>query len=75
VTKAGSHRLRPIIMTTLTTIFGMVPMALSRGQGAEFWNPLAITMISGLTVSTLITLVLVPTIFYMFEKRKEGKRA
>jgi hydrophobe/amphiphile efflux-1 (HAE1) family protein len=74
VTKAGSHRLRPIMMTTLTTIFGMVPMALSSGQGAEFWNPLAITMISGLSVSTLITLVLIPTIFYMFEKRKEGRR-
>jgi len=70
VTKAGSHRLRPILMTTFTTIFGMVPMALSRGQGAEFWNPLGITMISGLSVSTLITLVLVPTIFFMLERRK-----
>ena len=57
-------------MTTFTTIFGMVPMALSRGQGAEFWNPLGITMISGLSVSTLITLVLVPTIFFMLERRK-----
>ncbi len=75
VTKAGSHRLRPILMTTLTTIFGMVPMALSRGQGAEFWNPLGITMISGLSVSTLITLVLVPTIFFMLEKRRGVRRS
>ncbi|HPC47829.1 MAG TPA: efflux RND transporter permease subunit, partial [Deltaproteobacteria bacterium] len=73
VTKAGSHRLRPILMTTLTTIFGMVPMALSRGQGAEFWNPLGITMISGLSISTLITLVLIPTIFYSLERRKQGR--
>lgn len=75
VTKAGSHRLRPIVMTTLTTIFGMVPLAVSKGQGAEFWNPLGITMIAGLSVSTLITLVLIPTVFYMFENRKKGRKA
>ncbi|HHO76877.1 MAG TPA: efflux RND transporter permease subunit [Deltaproteobacteria bacterium] len=74
VTHAGSHRLRPILMTTLTTIFGMVPLAFSKGQGAAFWNPLGITMISGLSVSTLITLVLIPSIFYLFERRKEGRQ-
>lgn len=73
VTEAGSHRLRPILMTTLTTIFGMVPMAISRGEGAEFWNPLGITMISGLSISTLITLVLIPTIFFTLERRKGVK--
>ncbi|HOJ13587.1 MAG TPA: efflux RND transporter permease subunit [Deltaproteobacteria bacterium] len=75
VTTAGSHRLRPILMTTLTTVLGMVPMALSKGQGAEFWNPLGITMISGLSVSTLITLVLIPTVFYGLESRKQGRKA
>jgi len=58
-------------MTTLTTLFGMVPLAVSRQVGAEVWNPLGITMIGGLTVSTLVTLVLIPTIYYMFERRKK----
>jgi len=78
VTQAGKHRLRPVLMTTLTTLFGMVPLAVSRQVGAEVWNPLGITMIGGLTVSTLVTLVLIPTIYYMFERRKktgfEGSR-
>jgi len=71
VTQAGKHRLRPVLMTTLTTLFGMVPLAVSRQVGAEVWNPLGITMIGGLTVSTLVTLVLIPTIYYMFERRKK----
>ena len=70
VTQAGQNRLRPVMMTTLTTFFGMLPMATSNSVGAEAWNPLGITMLGGLTVSTLVTLVLVPTIYYMFERRK-----
>ncbi len=70
VTHAGKHRLRPILMTSLAMIFGMVPMALSRGVGAEFWRPLGVTMISGLMVSTLVTLILIPTVYYLLEKRK-----
>ncbi len=75
VTHAGRNRLRPILMTTLTTIFAMLPMALSRSVGAEIWNALGITIISGLSVSTLVTLILIPTVYYMFEKRKEEKRS
>lgn len=68
VTVAGRSRLRPVLMTTLTTFFGMVPMAVSKSVGAEAWNPLGITMLGGLSVSMLVTLVLVPTIYYLFER-------
>jgi len=73
VTHAGRNRLRPILMTTLTTIFAMLPMALTRSVGAEVWNALGITIISGLSVSTLVTLILIPVVYYMFEKRKEER--
>ncbi|MDY6972066.1 MAG: efflux RND transporter permease subunit [Thermodesulfobacteriota bacterium] len=75
VTQAGKDRLRPVLMTTLTTFFGMFPMAISEKVGAEAWNPLAITMLGGLSVSTLVTLILVPTVYFMFEKRKASKDA
>jgi CzcA family heavy metal efflux pump len=70
VVEAGRNRLRPVLMTTLTTFFAMVPMATSRAVGAEAWNPLGITMLGGLSVSMLVSLVLVPTVFYLFERRK-----
>ena len=70
VTQAGKSRLRPVLMTTMTTFFGMLPMATSNRVGAEAWNPLGVTMLGGLSVSTLVTLILIPTIFYLFEKRK-----
>lgn len=73
VTHAGKNRLRPVLMTTMTTFFGLLPMATSERVGAEAWNPLGITMLGGLSVSTLVTLILVPTIYYMFEKKKENK--
>ena len=60
VIDAGSVRLRPIIMTTLTTLFGMVPLALALGEGTEMMQPLAIAVIGGLTVSTVLTLLVVP---------------
>ncbi|MEA2110174.1 MAG: efflux RND transporter permease subunit [Pseudomonadota bacterium] len=69
VTDAGRSRLRPVLMTTLTTFFGMLPMAVSNNVGAETWNPLGITMLGGLTISTLVTLVLVPTIYYQLERK------
>ncbi|MDY6850761.1 MAG: efflux RND transporter permease subunit [Thermodesulfobacteriota bacterium] len=74
VTQAGRSRLRPVLMTTMTTFFGMLPMAVSDKVGAEAWNPLGITMLGGLSVSTLVTLVLVPTIFFMFERRKQARQ-
>jgi len=73
VTHAGRHRLRPILITTLTTICGLVPMAVSKSVGAESWNPLGITMLGGLSLSTLVTLVLVPVIYYQLENRRLKK--
>ncbi len=74
VRQAGSNRLRPVLMTTFTTIFGLVPLALSRAQGSEMWQPFAITVISGLLLSTLVTLVLVPIIYSLFEQRQELRK-
>jgi HAE1 family hydrophobic/amphiphilic exporter-1 len=66
VVTAGKSRLRPVLMTTATTVLGMVPMALSTGQGAEMWSPMAIAVIGGLTVSTILTLIYVPTMYCVF---------
>jgi HAE1 family hydrophobic/amphiphilic exporter-1 len=74
VEQAGRTRLRPIIMTTLTTILGLVPMALALGDGAELQAPLARVVIGGLTASTLITLVFVPTVYTLFEEGWKGLR-
>lgn len=60
---AGQVRLRPILMTTLTTVLGLVPMAMGLGDGAELRTPMAITVIAGLSFSTLLTLVVIPTIY------------
>ncbi len=60
---AGPSRLKPILMTTLTTIIGMLPMAFALGSGMESQQPMAITIIFGLTVSTLITLLLIPALY------------
>ncbi len=68
--KQGSKtRLRPVLMTAFTTIFGMLPMALSRGAGAELWVPLGVTIISGLLFSTLVTLIFIPTVYAIVETR------
>jgi hydrophobe/amphiphile efflux-1 (HAE1) family protein len=69
VREAGRTRLRPVLMTAFTTILALVPMALKGGQGSEVWNPLGVTIIGGLLVSTLVTLILVPTIYSIFESR------
>jgi CzcA family heavy metal efflux pump len=74
ITTGGRHRLRPILMTTITTLVGLLPLALSRGEGSETWQPLGVTMFGGLTVSTLITLLFVPTLYAIFEGHKERKK-
>lgn len=73
ITHAGKNRLRPVLITTLTTFCGLTPMAFSNSVGAEAWNPLGITMLGGLALSTLVTLVLVPTIYYQLENRRLTK--
>ena len=66
VIDAGKSRLRPVVMTTLTTILGMVPMAIGDGQGAEMWRPMGTAVIGGLTVSTILTLLFVPVLYCVF---------
>lgn len=68
--QAGSIRLRPILMTTLCTLFGLLPLALGLGSGAEMQKPLAIAVIGGLTVSTVITLVFVPALLALVDRRQ-----
>ena len=64
--RAARSRLRPILMTTLTTILGMVPLATSQGVGAEMWRPLGVAVIGGLTVSTIMTLLYTPVMYCIF---------
>jgi hydrophobe/amphiphile efflux-1 (HAE1) family protein len=66
VIKGGRSRLRPVLMTTLTTLLAMVPLSLSTGEGAESWRPMGIAIIGGLLFSTLITMVIVPVIYSIF---------
>ena len=66
IIKAGCVRLRPILMTTATTVLGLLPMALGLGDGAEIRTPMAIAVISGLLTSTMLTLLVIPTIYYLF---------
>ena len=76
---AARSRLRPILMTTLTTVLGMIPMAVGTGEGSEMWKSLGITVAWGLSISTVVTLILIPTIYCVFatrqEKRKQKKLA
>ncbi len=71
---AARSRLRPILMTTLTTVLGMLPMALGRGEGSEMWNSLGVTVCWGLSISTLVTLVLIPTVYCVFAVRQENRK-
>ncbi|MCQ2143016.1 MAG: efflux RND transporter permease subunit [Bacteroidales bacterium] len=82
VVTAAKSRLRPILMTTLTTVLGMVPMAAGKGEGSEMWHSLGLTVAWGLTVSTLITLVVIPTFYAIMadaqlrsKNRKEATQA
>lgn len=68
VIEGGRRRMRPVLMTALTTIFGMIPMAIGLGSGAELRAPLARAVVGGLTVSTFLTLFLVPVIYSIFER-------
>ncbi|MDD2295840.1 MAG: efflux RND transporter permease subunit, partial [Eubacteriales bacterium] len=75
---AGKLRLRPILMTSATTCFGMIPLSLGIGEGGEMLAPMGISIIGGLTASTAITLVLVPSIYSLIDERKtrrEERRA
>ena len=70
VISGGKSRLRPVLMTSATTILGMVPMAMGIGEGSELWQPMGIAIVGGLTVSTLVTLVIIPTVYCWFASRE-----
>jgi HAE1 family hydrophobic/amphiphilic exporter-1 len=74
VKEAGRVRLRPILMTSLTTIFGLIPLALELGEGAELWAPLGRAIVGGMIVSTFLPLVFIPVLYVIFETRSERRR-
>lgn len=74
VREAGRIRFRPVLMTALTTILAMTPLALQLGPGAENWAPMARSVIGGLLAGTFVTLLIIPVIYTLFEERKERKR-
>ena len=74
VVDAGRSRMRPVLMTAFTTILGMVPMAVSSGEGSEMWQPMGIVVIGGLTVSTFLTFFMVPTLYAAMSKHGERDR-
>ncbi len=72
--RGGAARLRPVLMTTLTTVLGLLPMALSTGENSQMLKPIGLTVLGGLLSSTLITLFFIPVIYSFFNERR-GARA
>ena len=68
IARAARSRLRPVLMTSLTTILGMVPMALSTGEGSETWRPMGVAVIGGMIFSTIITMIIVPAVYAAMDK-------
>lgn len=73
VADGAASRIKPILITTLTTLLGDIPMAIAHGEGAELYAPMGQAIVGGLITSTLITLILIPVLYYMTEKKKETK--
>jgi multidrug efflux pump subunit AcrB len=73
--EAGHRRLRPIVMTSLTTVFGMVPLLFSFDMGSELQKPLAIAMISAMVVGTAISLLVIPMVYWLIYRKKEIVKA
>jgi len=71
---SGRSRLRPVLMTSATTILGMLPLALSTGSGSELWSPMGVAVIGGLIFSTFVTLVIVPVVYAIFSKHGERNK-
>jgi HAE1 family hydrophobic/amphiphilic exporter-1 len=70
--EGARSRLRPIVMTTTCTLFGFLPLAIATGEGAEVRAPMAITVIGGLLVSTLLTLVVIPVVYDLLDRRSDA---
>jgi HAE1 family hydrophobic/amphiphilic exporter-1 len=75
VVEGSAVRLRPILMSSITTVFGLIPLALGLGKGAELQRPLGIAVIGGLLFSTFLTLILIPVVYELVEKRREKKKS
>ncbi len=71
---SGKSRLRPVLMTALTTILGMLPMAILSGEGSEIWQPMGITVIGGLIFSTIVTMVIIPVLYAVFVRKGEREK-
>ena len=74
IAMSGKSRLRPVLMTAGTTMLGMLPLALSTGEGSEMWRPMGITVIGGLVFSTIVTMVIVPVMYGVFARRGERNK-
>jgi len=70
--EGGLNRLRPILMTSACTVLGLLPMALGLGEGSELQRPLAITVIGGLTVGTVLTLIVIPVLYTLLDRKGEA---
>jgi HAE1 family hydrophobic/amphiphilic exporter-1 len=75
VMEASLARMRPVLMTAMTTILGMVPLAIEIGSGAETWSPLARAVIGGLTATTVLTLIVIPILYIVFERMSKKAKA
>jgi HAE1 family hydrophobic/amphiphilic exporter-1 len=73
--EAAGNRLRPILMTTLTTVLGLIPMAFFPGEGSELVAPIGKTVLGGLSIGTLMTLFLMPVIYYIFNRRSDERKS
>lgn len=71
IVESGASRLRPVLMTTLTTLLAMFPLAISQGEGSETWKPMAIAVLGGLTFSTIVTMVIVPVMYAIFHRKRK----
>ncbi|PID91409.1 MAG: multidrug transporter AcrB [Bacteroidetes bacterium] len=74
IVESGKTRLRPVLMTSMTTILGMLPLAMSTGSGSEIWSPMGIAVIGGLVFSTIVTLVIVPVIYHLMLRRSDARK-
>lgn len=74
IVEGGRQRLRPVMITTCTTVLGMMPMATSHGDGSATWRPLGLVVVGGLALASVVSLVLVPTLYYLAERRRAGGR-
>lgn len=72
IVEGGRQRLRPVMITTCTTVLGMMPMATSHGDGSATWRPLGLVVVGGLALASVVSLVLVPTLYYIAERRRRA---